>query len=380
MILALTMTTTAWAGEWADWSDGVFVWTYAGREAELLDGARSDGWTWVDDSEPALAAGPSDALRIDAEGDVYRVESFDRAALAEKLGSTSADVDEAVDESFPDETWLDGEEPYVGWVYDTPLSWSVEECDSAGNEDWVWNSDSRTWVNSPMDNREEKAVVIVRNGSPMCSGVMVDSDSVLTAAHCLWTSGGSAISVGQLGVCSRENLQSGADCSTVEAKIIPSGYTIGSDPIGLDFALLDLDETDITDGEFMALSSASDSSIAAEDQDTTGYPGYLPGSCSAGSGTSNDITNNSLTVDDSYDGAKAFRETGSITWTGADWFGTTLDAVSGQSGSPIYYFPSSGSTTHFVTAVLSRGRSIIGPAYIAGPKVSQFKSFVEANK
>ncbi len=362
-MIALLFAPLAHAGAEVTWSDGVITWTWAGTESDLLDGEPADGWVWVDDTQQSTPATVEDSLRVDADGDVYRVLSVDWDALDAKFAASAADATERwgeepdLGESFD----APANEPYVGWAYDTPLTWAANDC--GAQDEWVWNSESRTWVNSPMDNREEKAVLILLNGGTWCSGVMVDSDSVLTAAHCLWNSSGNAINVANLGVCSHENLQSGADCSTVEAKIIPSGYSHSSDPIGFDFALLDLDETDIADGEFMALSSSSDGTIAAADQDTTGYPGFLPSSCSGGSGTSNEISNNAMTVDDDYNGAKGFRQTGDITWTGSDWFGTTLDAVGGQSGSPNLLLP------YFGEHRALRHRRVVAPAVDRRPRL-----------
>ncbi len=387
-VVALGYASAASAEDSFTFTDGAITWVYLGTEQDLLAGPPPEPWVWLSDDDVAAPAAVEDSLRVTADGSVYGVLRVNAAALAVKLAADASDeefalLDESLERTYGGEDSEVVREPatdsYEGWAYDSSLAWTADSC-GGGAEDWVWNSESRNWVGDPMDNRELKVVLILQQGNAICSGVMVDSDSVLTAAHCLFNAIGNPIAVGNLGVCSHENRQTDADCSTVTAKVIASGYDITSNPIGLDFALLDLSETDITDGEFMALSSASDSVIEAAEQDNTSYPAFVPSSCGGGSGTSNVITANSQTVDDNYDGSKAFRQTGDITWTASDWFGSSLDGMPMQSGSPFYYFPSSGSTAHYVTAVLSRQREIIGPAYIAGPKVSQFKSFVEANK
>jgi len=235
-----------------------------------------------------------------------------------------------------------------------------------------------------------------------CSGVMLDDDYMLTAAHCLadldstgkvWT--GKHLEEITL-VCSRGNKQgSGATCSTVSNTVINPGFVDSSTngDVDQDWAVAVLDSPIVGPSETMALSSASPATWDDFLLRNMAYPGRAIGFDQ--NSTTNPTCDANVTLaqqtlfqDPIPDGdsmalwgKKLFRDTRS----GADTnYSTTLaktrfDDSSGASGSAYFICPAEDcSNTPEIVAVHSTYKSVVSHRY-RGPRVNLFKTWVENN-
>ena len=311
------------------------------------------------------------SVRIDEYGRRWRTVDVDRGALMDAI----ARYDALVESKFGAEPGAVSEDPFQrrapeqvteGLAMWKPLSWTRTDCDGDGVNDIIrYGADDRSLAASPMTTRQKKVVLI--QGARWGSGVMVDSNTVLTAAHVVCGPGGSPYAPSGYEILTRGNYQSGAVLRTATSFTIPGGYT-GDGDFSDDYALVHLNSSPSVG--WMAISRASNSTIKNADCYNAGYPEYTPG------GALNYVLGQIV----SRWGMKQY-------WSSGDLFGTTskrvktrIDSGPGHSGSPFYYYPGGCCGSHYVTGVLAGHVDFwIGTDYTGGPKGSAIRSWVIAN-
>lgn len=366
--------------------DQGITWIYDGQErmSAEADEASEPTWVWEDGTKGArlsLIEQLYDTLMTDRYGrrwipiDIDETKVLDEIAAYDDL--VDADAELAAELPGLDALIEDTAPGFTGWSLEQNLGYVTSDCSGDGEDDTaIWGSESRTRAN-PMNGEDEKTVFIVVQSagtSSKCSGVFVDDDTILTAAHCLYNKNGVQLDFsgsGQNatgGACTRENLQTGADCAAITSIRRPGGYDPTSDPVEYDYGLFNIDENNGY-GNWMAISAASDATLTAATHFTTGTPRWLAGTCTANATASG-------TIDNNYAGRFAYSESVSGAVNAGTWYGTHLDSAKGQSGSGIWYFPTSA---HYITMVMSRHKWHFTDDYVGGPKGPDLRSWAIAN-
>ena len=312
------------------------------------------------------------SLRVDEYGRRWRTVAVDRGPLEgairrydDLVARTFGEEPDAVDEDpFSPRAAEGTEEGLALW---RPLSWTRTDCDGDGEHDLSrYGADGRTRASNPMTTQERKTVLINR-AAPSGSGVMVDGDTVLTAAHVVTDASGNPHCVTSFEVWTRGNSQAGATRRVVTDITVCGGYS-GDGDWGDDYALLHLDSSAAVG--WMAISRASNSVIRAADCHNDGYPSWTPG---CGLNLVPGPTPMSW-------GVLQFGSSGDLFATTSKRVKTRVDAGPGHSGGPFYYFPSGCCGAHFVTGLLSgHVNLLVGKDYTGGPKGSAIRSWVIAN-
>lgn len=282
--------------------------------------------------------------------------------------------------------------PEAGTVHQIlPTSWDTVNCSGADKFfDHNGNGSFTEATATPMNDRQRKIVFIV---SPeTCSGTMVDSDTVLTAAHCITNSSGTNWSTSSFTVCTMENLDEnttgGHEAACFGVTDVDQGPNwVDDDPLEMehDYGLLHLDG--VPGNGWMELSSASDGTITGPTDFHRAYPGHKR-NC-----TSNAVTNDSLTTVDTENGRLLFSADGEIQGTPSGWIKWDTSTAKGASGGPHFYCPNAGgcSNGHFLTGVQSGidlscpwdGDSYTNPpcasGHSGGPKARDIETWVDNN-
>ncbi|MEX1365238.1 MAG: trypsin-like serine protease, partial [Nannocystaceae bacterium] len=184
--------------------DGPLTWEHVGPQEFLVADVRPATTQWQAAAPDASAADPIEQLRrtvrVDAHGRRWAVVDIDEAALRAELDEHAhehahehghalvSDLDHRREHADLEDVPGDGE-----WI--TPLAWGRYDCMPQGSTDGVDdqflsdNTENRFDIGSP-SGRQTKAVMIDLNDSiygfgATCSGVLVDDQYVLTAAHCV---------------------------------------------------------------------------------------------------------------------------------------------------------------------------------------------------
>ena len=305
------------------------------------------------------------SVAVDEYGRRWSLDGVDELALQDSIAA----YDEIVAQEFglePVAPMMIEEEEELdpgGWAYVRPMTWYDRDCNSDGDEDiFRYDSDDRSVSANPMSTRQKKVVLISTPGGTG-SGVMVDDEWILTAAHVITTSSGSFYNPSTYDICTYGNYQSGADYFDADIAIMPGGYT-GDGDWNDDYAVIHL--TSKPRVGWMAISQASNSTIKSADSYNTGYPSFGPGCAST-------------SVTPIHSGSRCCSK-GDLFGTTANRIKTRLDVATGHSGDPFYYYPSGCCGSHYVTGVCAAFVDpAVGSAYTGGPKGSAIRSWVIAN-
>lgn len=210
------------------------------------------------------------------------------------------------------------------------------------------------------------------NDNLLCSGVMVDSTWLLTAAHCVADENG-YFDTDEYDVCTRENLQSGAQCFGIADARTPGGTWDGD--VEDDYAVVKLDGAP---GEgWMAITSASDSTTSSYTNFHRAYPGWVPGCID------NFEYSLSEVIVEGPPGVRMYKADGDIQSTPSGRVRFDISSAVGMSGGPFFYCPNGPCDDgHWVTSIMSTPNIwwFFGwTGYMEGPKGSDFRTWVINN-
>lgn len=353
--------------------NGVY-WIYEGQEVFTdLPEERIDGMVYVEpEQEQTEVDQLLGSVSVDRYGRRWSLQGVDEAAMQDAIraydelvaGEFGLEAPE-LEPASPEPAQLDP----GGWAHVTNLSWSQVDCDGDGGADtFLYGGDNRSLSSNLMSVRQRKVVLISTPGG-RGSGVMVDDEWLLTAAHVITTSGGSFYNPSTYDIVTYGNYQTPAETFTADCAVMPGGYS-GDGDINDDYAVVRL--TSRPGVGWMAISSASNSTIKSADAYNVGYPGSNKGTgCSSTSATS----------------IHGGHITGEQFWSKGNLFGTTsrkiktrVDIAKGHSGGPFYYYPSGCCGSHYITGVNSAFvNPAIGSSYTGGPKGSAIRTWVITN-
>jgi hypothetical protein len=382
---------------------GALLWRYDGQQTYSDAPVEGSGLVEYTEKDYVLTGVEFDA---DAYFGVGRAKRFDRYGRRWVLDYVDADEARRVHEENDAANALinGGPEPGVeanpgieynpdaGAVhYGLPVSWDTVNCSGADAFfDHVGNGAMTEATATPMNDRQRKMVFIIINAVGFGSGVMVDSDTVLTAGHVVTDSNGQLLQ-SAFTVCSMENLDENttggheAACFGVVDVDPGPNWTADGDALEDDFALLHLDGA--PGNGWMELSSATDATITGPTDFRRAYPGFKR-NCAV-----NTVTNVGLTTDDAFPGRLLFSADGEVQATPTGWVKWDTSSAPGASGSPHFYCPTNDdcSMGHFITGVGTNtnlsctwdGDSYVNPpcssGYTAGPKARDIETWVDNN-
>lgn len=326
------------------------------------------------DDSPYEHMGVGSSTRVDECGQ-WRLVDVDVELAEERVADYDAEVlrefgpepSESVRPDVGMGDWVDG-----GLAVRT--SWDADNCDGISGKDiWLNSNNYFDKISSSYNTTQRKMVWIVGG----CSGVMIDDDATstwaLTAAHCVTDSNGDPLT-GSMTVCTYGNVQSPAQCfSTLEVRV-RTGNWDGS--VEDDFAIVRINGRPGVGT--MPLSQASDNVL----DDFTHYDrGFTRWEDDCDAAT---VTNNSVTINDSFDGRHLWKTRGEVKSTPGNLLKLDSSGAKGMSGSPHYYCPngaSNCSSSSFVTAVQTNAWNPAWPAgyRMGGPKARTFRTWAINN-
>ncbi len=363
-------------------SEGALTWEYVGQAwfhepMEPLEGVWSTTPEYLltgfdTDLEEYLGLGTQ--TRVDQYGRLWVVNDIDIEAAERAIAAYDAEIEARfgwVEPGIERPSGIEYPSDAGARLYSTLDSTQVHsDCEGDSRAEYSISS-AATWneVPNPMTPRQETEVLIWGpNGA--CSGTMVDSLWVLTAAHCIADSSG-VFSSTTLTACTRENLQTGAECKGAAFVVAKGGYYDGS--VVNDYGVIKL-TSHPTDTGYMALSTASDATISAYEAQHLGYPKWAPPSC-----TRNLITSDAQTVNDYYDGSDQWHAAGPILSTPSGSVRFDMSTGVGMSGGAYFYCPNGSCDNGYYMTAVHHGRNFSGTYYANGAKARDIRDWVIAN-
>jgi hypothetical protein len=345
---------------------GALLWRYDGQNVysdEPDDGNRTMTWTEPDyiltglSYDPDAYLGVGYATRTDLYGRRWVLDSVDHAAAEASVEAYNAEVEAQFGVAEPGAESNPGIEynPDGGTVHiGTLQSWTTIWC--AGEEHFIdHSSDDFSKSNTiPLNDRQRKIVFIIIDDVGICTGTMVDSNTVLTAAHCLTTDSGTQFAESKFTVCSMENLDENttgsheAACfSIVDVDPAPNWNGGDNSTVVDDYGLLHLDG--VPGNGWFALSEASDSYI-------NNFPDFLRGYPPRERDCDYNEVSGAAVTDTPYPyGHHLYGADGDIQGTPSGWVKYDTSSAEGSSGGPHFYCPNGSGCDdgHYITGVHS---------------------------
>lgn len=348
------------------------------------------------DAETYLGVG--ETTMVDEYGRRWLLLNYDESTLWDQIDAYDSSVERTQGlESEPQERVGIAYDPGAGEtetvILDTDL-WIADDCTAVPGTsivDHIYGGSTQGLTQTGDLNVRQKKIVMVifvdsSNVQHYGSGVLVDDDTVLTAAHVVSDQYGYFDPV-NMRVCSYGNMQAGAQCRTVSAVTTPGGTYNGT--VDDDYAVVTLNSAYSPTLGWMAMSTASDATLASATHYHEGYPSHtLP--CEWNDGVPI-IQGYYLGINPVYGTGEWYNYFGihqmtaygpaKTVWPGAILF--NVSGAGGMSGGPYYYCPSGCTETsgaHYITAVTT-GHLYTSPTsgYSNGPRASAFRDWVIAH-
>ena len=398
---------------------GAMEYVYDGQQVFAAGAERSDSAGRITFTHPSFVLtdvsvdaeaylGVGETVTVDEYGRRWLLSGYDDGALWDQIDAYDQSVDRTygLEAGQQERTGIEADRQ-AGEIESVDLdtdTWVAYDCDgdttSVETLDHTAGGTTAGLTVSPYNVRQPKVVFIIGVGTVSgttwnASGVLVDDDTVLTAAHVV-IDGDTGTYTDQVNmrVCTYGNLQpqTSAECRTVSGLTTPGGTFDGT--VADDYAVIQLTSAFSPAPGWMAMSTAGDATIESATHYHEGFPTYRP-ACVVNTTSDHDgwtvVGPQYLGYNYAvgafeyfrYFGARQFTSYGPAKEALAAMVRFKVSSANGMSGSPFYYCPAGcaeTSGTPFITAVTTGHKyTSTTNSWSLGPKASSFRDWVIAH-